>query len=497
MSLFSCDDAFVTFGATPVSNQFILEYLPKAKGDHVRVYLYGLMKCLYPCDDDSLNIQQMAGELQMTENEVLAAYRHWERCGLVIRVSDNPVAFRYVSALQAGCASPVLTVDEEYIRFSEDLYAAFNNERQLEGSEISLCYEWVTDLGLSPEVVMMLVKHMISIRGKNFSVKSAEKTALALAEQGGTTLDTAEKILARDKSVRDGAKKILLRMGKHRLPSEDELDLYAKWTDVWGLSHRVIEEACAGMLSGDPNFAYLSAILERKRGEDGEGKALTEGERRRKNEEDDALRNGLKELLRLMNSRTTVNEATLTSYREMLSIYPRDVILLAGEECARNGGSMDDVGKLLTSWKKRGLTDCTAIRGYITHFRQQSQRMAELHDIWGTRDRVTQADRALLDKWLDEWKISWELVLTCAVWAASAERPMAYLDKLLSVMKENGVKNSDEAKKFHEANQGKEKKTPGQNGRNTERQYVQRQVTEEIATADDLVARWRKEHPDA
>ena len=130
----------------------------------------------------------------------------------------------------------------------------------------------------------------------------------------------------------------------------------------------------------------------------------------------------------------------------MLSIYPQDVILLAGEECAHNGGSMDDVGKLLTSWKKRGLTDRAAISGYISHFRQQSQRMAELHDIWGSRERVTQADRALLDKWQDEWKTPWELVLTCAGWAASAERPMAYLDNLLSVMKENGVKISDEAK---------------------------------------------------
>ena len=36
---FGFDGQYALFDMTPVDNQFILEYLPQAKGDYVRVYL--------------------------------------------------------------------------------------------------------------------------------------------------------------------------------------------------------------------------------------------------------------------------------------------------------------------------------------------------------------------------------------------------------------------------------------------------------------------------
>ncbi len=45
MPMFGFDEQYAYYGVTPVDNQFILEYLPNATGDAVRVYLYGLMQC--------------------------------------------------------------------------------------------------------------------------------------------------------------------------------------------------------------------------------------------------------------------------------------------------------------------------------------------------------------------------------------------------------------------------------------------------------------------
>ena len=49
--MFGFDERYAMFDITPVENQFILEYLPEAKGDYVKVYLYGLMRCYHPEED--------------------------------------------------------------------------------------------------------------------------------------------------------------------------------------------------------------------------------------------------------------------------------------------------------------------------------------------------------------------------------------------------------------------------------------------------------------
>ena len=40
--MFEQDESMLRFGVTPVENLFIQEYLPAARGDYVKVYLYAL-----------------------------------------------------------------------------------------------------------------------------------------------------------------------------------------------------------------------------------------------------------------------------------------------------------------------------------------------------------------------------------------------------------------------------------------------------------------------
>lgn len=47
MAMFSFDEQAALFDVTPLPNQFILNYLPEASGDAVRVYLFGLVACYH------------------------------------------------------------------------------------------------------------------------------------------------------------------------------------------------------------------------------------------------------------------------------------------------------------------------------------------------------------------------------------------------------------------------------------------------------------------
>ena len=85
---FAFDERYAMFDITPVENQFILEYLPGAKGDYVKVYLFGLLCCYHPRKE--MDVTRMSRELGMAEDTILAAFRYWERRGIVRRVGDNP-----------------------------------------------------------------------------------------------------------------------------------------------------------------------------------------------------------------------------------------------------------------------------------------------------------------------------------------------------------------------------------------------------------------------
>ena len=79
--MFRFDTKYAMFDITPVENQFILEYLPAAKGDYVRVYLYGLMRCYH--SEEDMNLDRMSHELNITREEIISAFSYWERRRLV------------------------------------------------------------------------------------------------------------------------------------------------------------------------------------------------------------------------------------------------------------------------------------------------------------------------------------------------------------------------------------------------------------------------------
>ena len=111
--MFEFDQNALAYGVTALENRFLLDYLPAAKGDYVKVYVWGLHMCAWGKPEYSL--EEMAQDLIMNVSEVEAALRYWERRGLVARLSDNPPAYRFYSpaqralspaAIAAYCAPP-------------------------------------------------------------------------------------------------------------------------------------------------------------------------------------------------------------------------------------------------------------------------------------------------------------------------------------------------------------------------------------------------------
>lgn len=494
VGMFGFDDQYVMFGVTPLDNQFILEYMPTSKGDDVKVYLYGLVRCYHPLED--LSVKEISHELNMTEEAVLSAFRHWERMGLVRRVSDNPPMYRYLSATQQLMMGTTVPVDPAYEDFSEALFAAFGKERRLHGGEISRCFEWVEELGLPTEVVLQLIQHMIALRGKNFSIASAEKLAMTLADARATTAEDAEQILSREKQVWAGSRKLLRRMGKRRDPSEDEMNLYRKWLREWGCSPDAIEAACVETTKGEPTFAYLDGILRGMLQRQGTLSSGREVERQRTAEQKRI--EPLKKLLSAMNIRgTSINEGTLAVYDDMRKLYPDEIILLAGQETAKRGGDLTDVMALLSGWKERGLESEEDVRSHIARFNSQSALLRKLYENWGLKNRPSAADRTLLVRWTEEWGFTESMVSFTASLIRDAEKPMLVLNKKLEGYRERGITTEEQAAADESAWQerrGKEAAGKKQGRVLKEQQYEQREYTEPDALPDWVQKRMEDEN---
>ena len=440
--MFGFDERFAMFDITPVENLFILEYLPGARGDYVKVYLYGLMRCYHPEED--LTFERLCRELNMTEEDVEAAFRFWERKRAVRRISDKPPKWQYVNIKQINVtdsweADPV---DPDYEEFSNAVYGAFDKVRRLHGSELSTCFEWHEDLKLPTEVIIMLLNHMVQMKGKNFRINDAGKVAVRMAEEDIRTVEAADEFFSRDEQTSARVREILRKLGKSYAPSEAQTRLYLKWVREWRFTHEAILEAADLTAKGDPSMGYLDGILNGLRQEAGNVDAVEPEQIRVSNRKAEGLRAVLKAL-----GRGEVNRRNLELYDRMKELYPQEVILTAARECGRSGKGPEDTLKLLQAWKGKGLEGREQVESYVKAFHDQTALIRELHRIWGTdENRISQTERSLVSEWENELEFSREMILAAAEYASNAGTPMSYLNKILKDCREKGTETPEDLK---------------------------------------------------
>ncbi len=443
--MFKFNGKFIMFGTTPVDNQFLLEYMPTATGEQLRVYLYGLMACYHP--QEGMSIEQMSHDLDLSREEILRAYRHWERMGLVERTGDNPLSFCYVHVNQAVFTGESQNNDWAYERFTDAVYAVFGNDYHIHGQTLVRYYEWVEELGLPQEVVLMLIRHMISIRGKSFSFASAERLAVELSEQHVKTIEDAEVALSRNRRNLEGSRHVIRRFNLRREPTEEEIKLYGKWTDEWGFSDAAILEACKDTTASmTPSFKYLDGILRNqiRHGSASAGDAQAVAQERAEKEKKADL---LKEIIRTLGGRqAVVNDGTLAVLDSMLALYPQEVLLLAAQECSvQRDPHLEDVMRMLESWKKKGMEGPDEIRQYVQQFHQERNVLATLREILGREIRYGEAQRRVVHRWQTQYGMSEEMIFHCAEFAREADKPLGYLDQILKDCFEKGIRDTASA----------------------------------------------------
>lgn len=441
--MFKRSDQARQFGVTSIENIFITEYLPAASGEQIKVYLYGLYQSQNGADN--FGVAELAAALSLEEGQVLASLRYWERRRLVERVKDDPPTYVFHHLGQRFMTGQdQLSGDEHYIMFSEAVNTQLGSRRKLRESDISMAYEWVEELQLPQEVVLMLLNHFADTRGAHFSFKSAQTTAVMMKEENITTTDEAEQYFSHSKKTHAGARGVLAEFNMRRLPTEPELALYRKWTEQWGFDKDAILLACQETVAANnPSFSYLNGILERLKNQLPSKEGSSVKKHLKQEGEDAAL---VREVLQELGKPGISPFTVLAAYNELRKDHSHEMILLAAKSVRSRGGMFEDLLPRLQSWRNMNLTDHKKVVAHLRSLKQYEVLMYTVFEQSGQEGRAGENDLMMLKGWLEDGH-SEALITEAARQARSARQKLQYINKVLANWKKEGIKTVDAAQK--------------------------------------------------
>jgi len=263
--------------ATEIPNTFIDHYMADCPPVYSLIYISSLKKLL--CGEP-LSISDLACQFNLTESDVLNAWKHWETIGLVKVASstdkDLSVTFLQIAPpsqkVEKVKAAPVVgvrpqyTVEEltAYRTHSSDIAHLFDVATKTMGkllcandmSTIFGFYDW---LRLPIDVIEYLFEYC-GQHGHR-SLRYIEKCAIDWADNEIDDPDRAmEYVQAFDKNYRT----ILQYMGQSGYPVASHRKFIDTWMGDWQMPLDLVMEACDRTVAniGKPQFKYMNTILQ-------------------------------------------------------------------------------------------------------------------------------------------------------------------------------------------------------------------------------------------
>ena len=418
MPLCDFDRSDAVMGSTSLGNMFIMEYMPQAPSDYVKVYLYGLLLCRYPGLCDSL--EQMSGMLHLDMNTVKNAFAYWEREGAVIRLSDNPPSYSFVMLSPGQGKHDMLDDDvysnRDYIRTLQSLMPSL----VMENHEIRIANDWLDVFGLNKDSVYYLVKKEVERRGERLPsartmFKHLNDTVKKWAEAGVHDVKTAQEFTARESKYFTTAQAIVERFNQRRLPTADEVDLVTRWIEQYHYQPEDVLTACGELTKAErPSFKYLDSILQN-----------------RLNNPDE----GLHEQVKTLNSQLGISLVPTPAQAEALrGFYAMgfefDAIRQAAKQCGLiNKREYGYIERTLQKWKDAGVFTLQDIEKERESRTRDAVFMAKILESAGADRKVTEADIKSLRVW--KALIEDDALLYAAEQAHGTENPVKYIDKIV------------------------------------------------------------------
>ena len=299
---------------TTVSDIFIDQYMPKANGEFVKVYLYLLRAT--GSGAGIATISEIADHFSNTEADIIRALNYWVSEGIlqvqtgadgqIIGINLCSLSVSGMQAAQSNIQSAVAdnaaqnnlqnistadirmqdsvveklksqttdkpassqkeyTLDEiKEFRKNPDISELFfiietYLKHTLSSSDTNMVLYWLDELHFSTDLVEYLVEYCIT-KGHS-SLRYMNKVALGWADAGIKTVDQAKDDAAAHSQIYYSVMKALGITGRNLVDSE--VSLINKWVGEYGFDIELVKAACSKTISAiqKPSFEYTDSIL--------------------------------------------------------------------------------------------------------------------------------------------------------------------------------------------------------------------------------------------
>lgn len=308
---------------TTVSDIFIDQYMPKANGEFVKVYLYLLRAT--GSGASIATISEIADHFSNTEADIIRALNYWASegilqlqsgadgqimginlCSLSVSgmqaaqsniqsaVADNAAQNNLQNSVVNNAAQNISTADirmqdsvveklksqttdkasssqKEYtldeikeFRKNPDISELFfiietYLKHTLSSTDTNMVLYWLDELHFSTDLVEYLVEYCIT-KGHS-SLRYMNKVALGWADAGIKTVDQAKDDAAAHSQIYYSVMKALGITGRNLVDSE--VSLINKWVGEYGFDIELVKAACSKTISAiqKPSFEYTDSIL--------------------------------------------------------------------------------------------------------------------------------------------------------------------------------------------------------------------------------------------
>lgn len=308
---------------TTVSDIFIDQYMPKANGEFVKVYLYLLRAT--GSGAGIATISEIADHFSNTEADIVRALNYWASegilqvqtgadgqitginlCSLAVSgmqaaqsniqsaVADNAAQNNLQNSVVNNAAQNISTADirmqdsvveklksqttdkasssqKEYtldeikeFRKNPDISELFfiietYLKHTLSSTDTNMVLYWLDELHFSTDLVEYLVEYCIT-KGHS-SLRYMNKVALGWADAGIKTVDQAKDDAAAHSQIYYSVMKALGITGRNLVDSE--VSLINKWVGEYGFGIELVKAACSKTISAiqKPSFEYTDSIL--------------------------------------------------------------------------------------------------------------------------------------------------------------------------------------------------------------------------------------------
>lgn len=252
---------------TLISNIFIDKYMPKARGEYVKVYLLGLKYCT--SGEPGVKSGLFARTLHLLETDIMNAWHYWNDEGVVKLIPIDNVGNFNIDFLD-------LEEDSSEKNENMDLLKELDNNsikdvlqdiekllaRPLSTKEMQMYISWINDFNFPPELILLLIEYCAS-KGKT-DYRYIERIAINWQDNSILTVEKAQLYIKKHEDKWIKIRTILKYLGINDSDvSKPEEQILEKWINSYGFSTEIINRACDISFNriNKADFKYMDAIL--------------------------------------------------------------------------------------------------------------------------------------------------------------------------------------------------------------------------------------------